>query len=131
MDKIHVEAIATEPDLGPKLQHRTSKADSGQIIWYLTGLYRAFFSSARNVLPDNGRLAIVLPCINSKSGKIFVNKYFNDYRPVDLFKDIPEKYKDYLKIRKTIAVINCPFPRKTPLKNRRTSPPNPMNCKLF
>jgi tRNA G10 N-methylase Trm11 len=102
LNKMHVEAIATEPDLGPKLQFRISKADAEQIIHYLTDTYRAFFSSAWNVLPDNGRLAIVLPCINSKAGKIFVNKYFKDYRPVDLFKAIPDEYKEYLKIRKTI-----------------------------
>jgi tRNA G10 N-methylase Trm11 len=94
-----VEAIATEPDLGPKLRYRPSKSDAEQITSYLTDLYHAFFRSAYNVLKDNGRIAITLPCINSKGGKIFVNKYIRDYRPVGLFDKIPKDYRDYLNVR--------------------------------
>jgi tRNA G10 N-methylase Trm11 len=97
-----VEAIATEPDLGPKLKYRIDEADARQIIGYLTDLYRAFFRSAYHVLRANGRMAIVLPCINSKSGKVFVHKFFDGYRPISLFEKIPQVYRDYLKIRNTI-----------------------------
>ena len=97
-----VEAIATEPDLGPKLKYRIDEADAKQIIGYLTDLYRAFFRSAHRVLRDSGRLAIVLPCINSKSGKVFVHKFFEGYRPISLFEKVPQVYRDYLKIRNTI-----------------------------
>ena len=99
---ISVEAIATEPDLGPKLQYRINKADAEQIMGYLTNLYRAFFRSAMRVLKREGRVAIVLPCINSKTGKVFVNKKFDGYRMVDLFERIPEEYRRYLKMRSTI-----------------------------
>jgi len=97
-----VEAIATEPDLGPRLQYRISEVDAKQIIGYLTDLYRAFFRSAHGVLNTGGRIAIVLPCINAKSGKVFVHKMFDGYRPVSLFEKIPQPYRDYLKIRNTI-----------------------------
>jgi len=96
----HVEAIATEPELGPKLQYRINKPDAEQIVRYLTDLYRSFFRSAHTVVQN--RIAIVLPCINSKTGKVFMNKRFDGYRPVDLFAGIPEHYRRYLKIRKYV-----------------------------
>jgi len=98
----HFEAIATEPDLGPKLQYRINKSDAEQIIGYLTDLYRAFFWSAHRVLKPGGRIAIVLPCINSKTGKVFVNKRFDGFRLVHPFEKIPKDYRDYLKTRATI-----------------------------
>jgi tRNA G10 N-methylase Trm11 len=97
-----VEAIATEPDLGPKLKYRIKEADAKQIVEYLTALYRAFFKSAHEVLPVNGRVAIVLPCINSTSGKVFVNKRYDGFEMVDLFEKIPQIYREYLKMRSTI-----------------------------
>jgi tRNA G10 N-methylase Trm11 len=97
-----IQAIATEPDLGPKMRYRPGKHDGTQIIHYLTSLYRTFFKSAHNVLIANGRLAVVLPCINTTAGKIFVNKRFEGYRPIDMFEKIPGDYREYLKIRKTI-----------------------------
>jgi len=99
----HFEAIATEPDLGPRLQFRIAESDAKQIIHYLTDLYRQFFDAALKVLKSGGRMAIVLPCLNSKTGKVFVNKRFEGYRPIDLFEKIPREYRDYLKIRNFVV----------------------------
>jgi tRNA G10 N-methylase Trm11 len=95
-----VEAIATEPDLGPRLKERVGYADARKIIDYLTDLYIAFFRSAYRVLPPGGRVAIALPCIGSSRGRVFVEKRFPGFTNLDLFEKVPRQYKDYLGIRR-------------------------------
>ncbi len=93
-----VEAVATEPDLGVSLKRRPSKADARQIILYLKPLYKKFMNSLRDCLELGGRVAITLPCINSKSGKVYAGKFFLGYELIDPFESIPQRYREFLKL---------------------------------
>ena len=98
-----IEAIATEPDLGPVLKYRVPKKDAQKIIRYLTSLYKSFFNSARSILRPGDRIAMVFPCINSRDGKVFVDKHFQGFRLVEPFHAIPGGYRKHLKMRRMIV----------------------------
>ncbi|MBI4214628.1 hypothetical protein HY546_01405 [archaeon] len=100
----NADCIATEPALGPRLETPPSRSDAEQIIRVISRLYYKFFSSARNVLSRNGRIVIVLPAINAKKRKVFVEKKFPGFRPVFPFIGIPNEYRDYLGLKSPFMV---------------------------
>lgn len=95
-----ISAIATEPELGPKLRRRPSKSDAEKIVKYLAPLYIEFFKSAAHVLKKGSRVAIVLPCINSVRGKVFMKKYFPRFQLIDPFSSVPAQFREYLGIKR-------------------------------
>ncbi|MBI1973586.1 hypothetical protein HYS54_02120 [Candidatus Micrarchaeota archaeon] len=98
------EAIATEPELGPKLGEQPSQGDARKIISFLEDTYYRFFQSARKLLPPHGRVAIAFPAINSRKGKVFVEKRFPGFRPADLFWRVPERYREHFGLRMPFVI---------------------------
>ena len=93
-----IEAIATEPNLGPALKEKPSKRDAEKIAKYVEETYRKFFNSAYKVLKKNGKVAIVFPVFNAKKSKVFVNKFFPGFEVIYPFDSIPKKYRESLKL---------------------------------
>ncbi len=93
-----IEAIATEPDLGPALKEKPGKQDAKKIAKYLEEFYKQFFNSAYKVLKKEGKIAIVFPVFNSRGGKVFLSKFFPGFEVVYPFDSIPENYRKSLKL---------------------------------
>ena len=63
-----VEAIATEPDLGPYFRKPGDKKEVEEAIFKLNRLYYEFLVQAREVLKKNGKIAIIFPRIKYRNG---------------------------------------------------------------
>jgi hypothetical protein len=61
--------VATEPDLGPALRHVPTTPYAVKIIEKLEPLYFGFVEEAFKVLRKNGKLVLVTPYIQTRSGK--------------------------------------------------------------
>ncbi|MHA1247863.1 MAG: TRM11 family SAM-dependent methyltransferase [Candidatus Thorarchaeota archaeon] len=66
-----VDAIATEPHLGPVYVEPPTREQAQQTIRELTKLYNEFLKVAPLVLGDSGRISMTLPVINSEGGQSF------------------------------------------------------------
>jgi tRNA G10 N-methylase Trm11 len=64
-----VDCVATEPDLGPALRHVSTAPYAVKIIEKLEPLYFGFVEEAFKVLRKNGKLVLVTPYIQTRSGK--------------------------------------------------------------
>ena len=64
-----VDCIVTEPDLGPALRQVPTGPYALKIIQKLEPLYFGFVEEAHRVLKRDGRLVLVTPYINTRSGK--------------------------------------------------------------
>ncbi len=64
-----VDCVATEPDLGPALRHVPTTPYAVKIIEKLEPLYFGFVEEAFKVLRKNGKLMLVTPYIQTRSGK--------------------------------------------------------------
>ncbi|MGD0071255.1 MAG: DNA methyltransferase [Candidatus Bathyarchaeia archaeon] len=64
-----VDCIVTEPDLGPALRQVPTGPYALKIIQKLEPLYFGFVEEAYRVLKRNGRLVLVTPYINTRSGQ--------------------------------------------------------------
>jgi len=64
-----IDCVATEPDLGPALRHVPTMPYAVKIIEKLEPLYYGFVEEAFKVLRRNGRLVLVTPYIQTRSGK--------------------------------------------------------------
>ncbi|MBU5558067.1 MAG: hypothetical protein KQA33_03295, partial [Candidatus Aenigmarchaeota archaeon] len=65
-----VNAIATEPYLGPLLKARPTEAEAKRIISELNLLYKDFLMAAHAVLAPGGRIASVFPCFKTDNALI-------------------------------------------------------------
>ncbi len=65
----NVDCIATEPDLGPALRHAPTKAYAAKIVAKLEPSYFGFLENVIDVLNPGGRLAIVTPYFQTRSGE--------------------------------------------------------------
>jgi tRNA G10 N-methylase Trm11 len=63
-----VDCVATEPDLGPALRHVPTMPYAAKIIEKLEPLYYGFVEEALKVLRKNGKLVLVTPYIQTRSG---------------------------------------------------------------
>ncbi len=70
-----VDAIAFEPDLGPVLKSKPTRAEAVETIKHLTKMYNEVLHSAVKVLRPGGRVAMTLPVINTTQGQITVEPY--------------------------------------------------------
>ena len=68
MKRNSVEAIATEPDLGPYFRKLGDKKEVEEAIFKLNNLYYEFLVQAREVLKKNGRIAIIFPRLKYYNG---------------------------------------------------------------
>src|SRR3989304_2617798 len=64
-----VDCVATEPDLGPALRHVSTTPYAVKIIEKLEPLYYSFMEEAYKVLKTDGRLVLVTPYIQTRSGQ--------------------------------------------------------------
>ena len=65
----NVDCIATEPDLGPALRHFPTKSYAAKIIRKLEPVYFDFLEEAFRMLKPSGRLLIITPCFQTRSGE--------------------------------------------------------------
>ncbi len=65
-----VMSIATEPELGPPLREPITRQDAEGIQKYLHRTYSAFLDSAWKAMDDKGTIAIVLPAIRTRRGRL-------------------------------------------------------------
>jgi tRNA G10 N-methylase Trm11 len=63
-----IDAIATEPTLGPALHHIPTMSRAKRIVEDLKSLYYDFLEEAHKVLKYNGHLVIVSPCVRTRTG---------------------------------------------------------------
>lgn len=68
-----VDAIATEPYLGPLVKEKASLDEAQKRINDLTPLYKRFFDEAYNILIAGGFISIILPYFFIKNQKISVD----------------------------------------------------------
>ncbi len=64
-----VDCVATEPDLGPALRHVPTVPYAMKVIEKLTPLFFDFMDEAYKVLKAEGRLVLVTPYIQTRSGQ--------------------------------------------------------------
>jgi tRNA G10 N-methylase Trm11 len=64
-----VDCVATEPDLGPALRHVATTPYAIKIIEKLEPLYHSFMEEAYKVLKTDGKLVLVTPYIQTRSGQ--------------------------------------------------------------
>ena len=110
-----IEAIATEPYLGPALKEKPNSKDAKKIASFLETLYKPFFNSAYKILKPGARIAIALPVFNAYGRKIYVDKFYPGFKVVHPYDKIPKKYKDELKL--TIPFIIDEQREKKKLRN--------------
>ena len=65
-----VDAVAFEPSLGPVTKNRPTAREAKEIIKELTELYREALAQIAQVLRPDGRVAMTIPVIVSKSGPV-------------------------------------------------------------
>lgn len=71
----NVDCVATEPDLGPALQHIPTNNYAAKIISKLEPLYFEYLKDAYNMLNDNGRLVMVTPYFQTRSGETVTMRF--------------------------------------------------------
>lgn len=72
-EKKSVNAIVTEPWLGPPLTGRESPAKINQLMGELEELYLSTFKQFKEVLKAGGKVVIIVPAFRQKNGWLFLN----------------------------------------------------------
>lgn len=72
--KSSVDAIVTEPFLGPPQIRQMDENYAKNTLSNLTPLYSQSLNSFNKILKKNGRIVMVLPFYKSRNGNIFMNK---------------------------------------------------------
>lgn len=65
-----IDCVASEPYLGPYFKKIPDKKTALKVASELNNLYSSFFKSLRNVLKNDGRVAILFPVFKTISGKV-------------------------------------------------------------
>ncbi|MCD6247149.1 MAG: methyltransferase domain-containing protein [Candidatus Diapherotrites archaeon] len=112
-----IDAIVTEPELGPLLKKLPAEQEAKQIVSTLQRLYKKFFSEAKLVLKPNGKIVIVIPRFRTKNSKLFtINmdkilhengfRIFNATENLPIKASVPYLYKEeWHKIERLIYVL--------------------------
>jgi tRNA G10 N-methylase Trm11 len=93
----NVDCIATEPDLGPALRHAPTKAYAAKIVAKLEPMYFGFLEDAVNVLNPGGRLAIVTPCFQTRSGEPVETRFAQKAEEIGFMRVLPFKREFFAK----------------------------------
>lgn len=98
-----IDAIATEPYLGPPLKSKPTESEAYKIFENIENLYEESLREMYIVLKPKKRIAIVSPCIKTTKSK-FVKFDFQSivrkigFRMVDSFIDAEERHKTFREI---------------------------------
>jgi len=68
LNRNSIEAIATEPDLGPYFRKVPNKTEVEKVINNLNKIYYEFLLQSHQILKKNGKIAIILPKLKYKNG---------------------------------------------------------------
>ncbi|MEW6063373.1 MAG: DNA methyltransferase [Nanoarchaeota archaeon] len=68
-----VDAVATEPYLGPLIKQRLTENEANKLKEELESLYFGVLKEIKKVLKKQGRISIVVPVFKTKKGRIFLN----------------------------------------------------------
>ena len=68
-----VDAVAFEPSLGPVIKQKPSVEEADETIAELTELYRESLVQIAQVLRPDGRVAMTIPVIISRSGPVYMD----------------------------------------------------------
>jgi tRNA G10 N-methylase Trm11 len=93
----NIDCIATEPDLGPALRDIPTKAYAARIITKLEPLYFGFLEDAFKVLNPDGRLAIVTPYFQTRSGEPVATRFAEKAKKVGFKQVFPFKKELFAK----------------------------------
>jgi tRNA G10 N-methylase Trm11 len=86
-----VDCIATEPDLGPALRHAPTNVYAAKIVAKLEPLYFGFLEDIFNVLNVGGRLVMVTPYFQTRSGEPVVTRFAEKAEEVGFKRVFPFK----------------------------------------
>ena len=86
-----VNCIATEPDLGPALRDVPTNAYAAKIVAKLEPLYFGFLEDAFNVLNAEGRLVMVTPYFQTRSGEPVATRFVEKAEEVGFKRVVPFK----------------------------------------
>jgi len=100
-----IDAIATEPALGPALRHIPTISRAKRIVEDLKSLFYDFLEEAHIVLKHNGHLVIVSPCVRTRTGiPIYLN--IDKKAESEGFKKVyPVKREDFIIENKMVEEI--------------------------
>jgi tRNA G10 N-methylase Trm11 len=93
----NIDCIATEPDLGPALRNIPTKAYAARIITKLEPLFFGFLEDAFKVLSPEGRLAIVTPYFQTRSGESVATRFAEKAKEVGFKQVFPFKKEFFAK----------------------------------
>ncbi|MCD6478769.1 MAG: methyltransferase domain-containing protein [Candidatus Diapherotrites archaeon] len=112
-----IDAIVTEPELGPLLKTLPAEQEAKQIVSTLQRLYEKFFSEAKLVLKPEGKIVVVIPQFRTKNSRLFtINmdkilhengfRIFNATKNLPIKASVPYLYKEeWHKIERLIYVL--------------------------
>lgn len=118
-EKNLIDAIVTEPELGPLLKKLPNEKEAKETCSKLQKLYEKFFSEAKHVLKHDGKIVIVIPQFRTNSSKTFTIdmekilqetgfKIFNITERFPFKVSMPYLYKEkWHKIERLIYVLEC------------------------
>ena len=86
-----VDCIATEPDLGPALRDTPTNAYAARVVTRLEPLYFGFIEDAFNMLSPRGRLVLVTPYFQTRSGQPVATRFAEKAEKVGFKRVFPFK----------------------------------------
>jgi tRNA G10 N-methylase Trm11 len=93
----NVDCIATEPDLGPALRENPTNAYATKIVTKLEPLFFSFMEDAFEVLSDKGRLVLVTPYFQTRSGKPVPTRFAEKAEEIGFKRLYPFKKEHFTK----------------------------------
>lgn len=93
----NVDCIATEPDLGPALRYIPTNTYAAKIVAKLEPLYFEFLKDAYNMLNDNGRLVMVTPYFQTRSGDNVATRFVEKAEEVGFKRVFPFRSESFEK----------------------------------
>ncbi len=103
----NVDCIATEPDLGPALRNFPTNAYAAKIITKLEPLFFDFLEDAFDVLNNGGRLVLVTPFFQTRSGEPVQTRFAEKALQVGFKQVCPFKKEYFAKESEEEANLIC------------------------
>ena len=93
----NVDCIATEPDLGPALRDVPTNAYAARIVAKLEPLFFGFLEDAFDVVNSGGKLVLVTPYFQTRSGQPVVTRFAEKAEQVGFKRVFPFKMEYFAK----------------------------------
>ena len=103
----NVDCIATEPDLGPALRQIPTVAYASKIFAKLEPMYLGFMEDAYKVLNSKGRLVIVTPFFQTRSGEPIATRFTEKVEQIGFKRVFPFKKEFFAKENETERNLLC------------------------